>query len=147
MNIIYLHKKIAEVASINSVSIGNEMDKSTWKVSYTEQPTPEQIAQVQTIIDNYSDEAAQTEIEAPFVAACGQFKGVCGQIATAMNVPEFKGGFDEMLEFQASPVSATSGGMRLALAWSAANELCKYEGGKIGLGQPAWWYRCWELTN
>ncbi|MBN2643278.1 MAG: hypothetical protein JXR78_16625 [Victivallales bacterium] len=146
MNINHLHNKIAAVANINGVSIGNETDKATWQVSYAEQPTPEQVAQVQTIIDAYSDESAQAEMEAPFVVACEQFRNVCGQIATAMNVAKFKGGFDEMIEFQSSQVSATADGMRLALAWSAANELCKYEGGKIGLGQPAWWYRCWELA-
>ena len=32
------------------------------------------------------------------------------------------------------------------MAWSAANELCKYEGSKIGLGQPDWWYDCWRGT-
>lgn len=84
---------------------------------------------------------------AAFDAACAQFRAICGQIGTAIGKPGFKGGFDEMAEFQASEVYATVEGLQLAVAWSAANELCKYEGSKIKLGQPAWWYKCWEDTH
>ena len=79
-----------------------------------------------------------------FDAACAQFRTVCGQIAAAANLPGFKGGFDAMAGFSASVVYATVQGLVLAMAWSAANELCKYEGAKLGFGQPEWWYKCWE---
>ena len=79
-----------------------------------------------------------------FDAACAQFRTVCGQIATAANLPGFRGGFDEMADFAASAVYATVQGLALAMAWSAANELCKYEGAKLGFGQPEWWYQCWK---
>ena len=78
-----------------------------------------------------------------FNAACVQFRAVCAQIAEAAALPGFKGGFDEMVEFQHTPVYSTIAGLQLADAWSALNELCKYEGSKIGLGQPQWWYACW----
>ncbi|MBQ9501869.1 MAG: hypothetical protein IJU70_06910 [Lentisphaeria bacterium] len=78
-----------------------------------------------------------------FDAACQQFRAVCGRIAAAANLPDFRGGFDEMADFAASPVYQTVQGLALALEWSAANELCKYEGAKLGLGQPQWWYQCW----
>lgn len=79
-----------------------------------------------------------------FNNACQKFRNVCTAIGTLITDPEFKGGFDEMEEFQNSELSSTMVGIRLAIAWSASNELCKYEGSKVGLGQPAWWYKCWE---
>ena len=82
-----------------------------------------------------------------FNAACEQFRAVCGQIATAASFPDFKGGFDEMAEFQRSELYGTLPGLQLAMAWSAANELCKYEGQKVGYGQPAWWYYCWQIPE
>ena len=85
----------------------------------------------------------------PFEAACAQFRTLCAQIGAFIGEPDFKGGFDEYTEFatseayQQNPVQ----GNALAIQWSALNELCKYEGQKIGLGQPDWWYRCWEMAD
>lgn len=79
-----------------------------------------------------------------FNSACAQFRRVCNQIKEAANLESFTGGFDEMVEFQRSLVYSTVAGLQLAIAWSAANELCKYTGSKVGYGQPAWWYHCWD---
>lgn len=79
-----------------------------------------------------------------FRNACKQFQDVCKQIKTALNLQEFKGGFDEMIVFQNSEFSKTVEGLQLAIKWSAVNELCLYEAKKIGIGQPDWWYRCWQ---
>ena len=79
-----------------------------------------------------------------FDAACVQFRSVCAQIGQAIGDEDFRGGFDEMAEFQRSAAFNSLEGLQLAVAWSAANELCKYLGGKIGLGQPDWWYECWK---
>ena len=82
----------------------------------------------------------------PFESACAQFRTLCAQIGNFIDDQDFKGGFDEYTEFamseayQQNPVQ----GNALAIQWSALNELCKYEGAKIGLGQPEWWYKCWE---
>jgi hypothetical protein len=82
----------------------------------------------------------------PFEAACAQFRAVCSDIGTFIGDLGFRGGFDEYSVFatseayQQNPVQ----GNALAIKWSAFNELCKYEGAKIGLGQPDWWYLCWE---
>ena len=81
-----------------------------------------------------------------FDAACEQFKAICAQIGGALGAEGFRGGFDEMSEFYASEVYGTLQGLQLATAWSAANEYCKYEGRKLGYGQPEWWYRCWGLA-
>lgn len=79
-----------------------------------------------------------------FDGACAKFRAICAQIGTAIGVEDFRGGFDEMTVFQESSAYNTMPGLQLAIAWSAANELCVYEGAKLGLGQPEWWYTCWE---
>ena len=82
-----------------------------------------------------------------FDKACMQFKQVCAQIALATGIEDFKGGFDEMVAFQQSAVFGTLQGVQLATAWSAADKLCTYEASKIGIGQPEWWYKCWEEAS
>ena len=85
----------------------------------------------------------------PFEAACAQFRTLCAAIGEFIVNAEFKGGFDEYAVFATSEAYASNPvkGNALAIQWSALNELCKYEGAKIGLGQPDWWYRCWELAD
>ena len=79
-----------------------------------------------------------------FDNACAMFRAVCSKIGAMLGVEDFRGGFDEMLIFQQSETFKTLEGLHLAMEWSAANELCKYEGAKIGLGQPQWWHECWK---
>ena len=88
-------------------------------------------------------------LPSPFEAACAQFRTICAAIGEFISDPEFRGGFDEYHAFATSEAYAQNPvrGNALAIQWSALNELCKYEGSKIGLGQPAWWYRCWELAE
>lgn len=85
----------------------------------------------------------------PFEAACAQFRTLCSQIGAFIGDADFKGGFDEYTEFATSEAYKSNPvqGNALAIQWSALNELCKYEGAKIGLGQPDWWYKCWELAE
>ena len=85
----------------------------------------------------------EIETEA-FNNACAMFRAVCSEIGAMLGVEDFRGGFDEMLIFQQSETFKTLEGLHLAMEWSAANELCKYEGAKIGFGQPDWWYECWK---
>lgn len=82
----------------------------------------------------------------PFESACAQFRTLCEAIREFIGDPEFKGGFDEYAVFATSEAYASNPvkGNALAIQWSALNELCKYEGSKIGLGQPDWWYACWS---
>ena len=93
------------------------------------------------------EEDGEETPEEKFADACRLFRALCDQIGQFIGDASFQGGFDEYAEFansaayQANPVQ----GNALAIQWSALNELCKYKGALIGLGQPAWWYRCWEL--
>lgn len=79
-----------------------------------------------------------------FDAACAQFRDICYIIRQAIGDPDFRGGFEEMIKLQQAPIYNTIEGLQLANAWSALNDLCTYEGKKIGLGQPEWWHTCWE---
>ena len=87
--------------------------------------------------------------EQEFESACAQFRTICAASGQFIGAENFHGGFGEMASFasseayQANPVM----GNGLAIQWSAANEQGKYFGSKIGLGQPQWWYRCWQLAG
>lgn len=83
---------------------------------------------------------------AAFDAACAEFRAVCDAIRILLNVAEFRGGFDEMPAFRESGAASTAAGMALAIRWMAADKACTYEGSKLGLGQPAWWYHCWGIS-
>ena len=52
MNLEKLHNQIAVVCPITGVSVGNESDKATWSFVAAETATVEEIASVQSIIDN-----------------------------------------------------------------------------------------------
>ena len=82
-----------------------------------------------------------------FDNACAMFRSVCGDIGALIGVTDFRGGFDDMVTFQQSAQFNTLEGLHLGMEWSAANELCKYEGSKIGLGQPEWWKKCWKSAK
>ena len=89
-------------------------------------------------------EAART---AAFRSACEKFREICAQIQAYFELEAFTGGFDEMPLIQTSDKFLTIQGQVLAQSWSAANLLCTYEAAKIGLGQPDWWYQCWQAAS
>lgn len=82
-----------------------------------------------------------------FENACAQFRQVCGEIGTLIDVENFRGGFDDMPTFYAHDAYKTITGLCLAMAWKGLDTECTYLGAKIGLGQPEWWRRCWELAE
>lgn len=53
MNVLDLHTKIAEVAPIDGVSVGDPNNKSTWKVFFQAAATALQKTNAQTVVDNY----------------------------------------------------------------------------------------------
>ena len=96
----------------------------------------------------YTDTAPQQELQyQDFEAACQQFRAVCTQIGYAIDQPNFKGGFDQMTLFAQSPVYSTIQGLKLGIAWAAANEACQHEAAKLGIYRPGdatWWRMCWQ---
>lgn len=81
-----------------------------------------------------------------FDTACTQFKQVCAIIGQAIGNADFKGGFDEYTNFIQSDFAKNNPAQAALYAsmWSGANEYAKYEGAKLGYGQPEWWYKCFE---
>lgn len=86
--------------------------------------------------------------EEDFRAACAMFRALCDEIGQFIGDASFQGGFDGYADFAESEAYRKDPvrGNALAIRWSALNELCKYKGAKIGLGQPDWWWKCWELA-
>lgn len=128
-------------------------------IEYTELPNPLKLADGSTISPMNAtlftelggeiiDDGKPTH-EQEFEAACAMFRTLCAQIGQFIGNPDFHGGFGEMAGFaqseayQQNPVM----GNTLAIQWSALNEECKYFGSRIGLNQPNWYYRCWELVG
>lgn len=91
----------------------------------------------------------QRQDETEFKAACKLFRDVCSQIGEFIGDENFRGGFDDYAKFINSPAAKQSkaSASLLASMWNGANEYAKYEGLKLGYGQPQWWYKCWEYTD
>lgn len=94
----------------------------------------------------YEEEIVDTSA---FYSACEQFKNVCEQIRLFIGADTFMGGFDEYVIFITSEAAQNDKATASLLAnmWSGANEYAKYEGQKIGYGQPNWWYKCWGIEK
>ena len=71
-----------------------------------------------------------------FETACSYFRQICQEIGKEISNPEFKGGYDEMVNFYNHSSYKTDRGLQLAIAWTGCNDLCKYESEKIGLTSP-----------
>ena len=84
---------------------------------------------------------------ADFDKACNQFRQICNEIGILIGNNDFHGGYDDMVGFYEHESYKTNKGLQLAIAWSGCNDLCKYEAGKLGIGSPEWWYRCWQRQN
>lgn len=78
-----------------------------------------------------------------FDAACVKFREVCGAIGELIGNPNFRGGFDEMAEFETSEAAMSEAGIALSIKWMAADKLCTYLASKLGIAQPEWWFKCW----
>lgn len=78
--------------------------------------------------------------------ACGLFRLVCDAIAVALGVETFRGGFDELLSLttEQHDIIRVAG---LTDRLSLLDRLCNHEAGKVGMEAPAWWYRCWEISQ
>lgn len=86
--------------------------------------------------------------EEEFAVVAGKFRALCDEIGAFIGDPSFTGGFEEVAVFHNSPAAQNDPitAHKLALQWMELNEECKYKGSKTGLGQPEWFYRCWELA-
>ena len=100
--------------------------------------------------DYWQKESTEVTIDdMDFRNACKMFRDVCRQIGEFIGDDNFKGGFEDYGKFISSTAakSAKASASLLASMWNGANEFAKYEGAKLGYGQPEWWYKCWEYTD
>lgn len=81
-----------------------------------------------------------------FQICCAEFRDACFQIAAFIHDPTFRGGFNEMHKLAKSPYALADPitANTLANLWNGANLAATYEGKKIGLGQPDWFWACWK---
>ena len=81
-----------------------------------------------------------------FEAAMKQFRDVCKMIEDFSGIADFHGGFDEAMQFLASAAFAAdkTQGTYLFSLWQGADKAATYEAAKCGVGQPEWWYQCWQ---
>lgn len=79
--------------------------------------------------------------------ACALFKQTAAKMGAFIGEPDYKAGFDDAGRFLNSDAFAANPtmGNTLSNMWVLANEYAKYEGAKLGYGQPEWWYRCWGI--
>ena len=113
----------------NDQKIFNPSDEELTAAGYTWEEPP--------VIDN-SEKIAELN------TAYSAFRSICAEIGTLLGVENFTGGFDEMTAFENNEAAATPEGIALSIKWIAADKLCTYLASKLGIGQPDWWYQCWE---
>lgn len=104
----------------------------------------DRLATEQEIAAHLAEEEVDTSL---FDSACANFRQVCSMIGEFIGVENFRGGFDEYTIFIQSEAAQSnpSQASLLASMWCGVNEYAKYEGVKLGYGQPEWWYRCWSI--
>ena len=77
-------------------------------------------------------------------AALALFKQVCMEVRQLLNLPTFRGGFDEWAALAMDDqLSALPQLQILARRGEALNELITYEAKKLGIVPPMWWKECW----
>lgn len=85
-------------------------------------------------------------IMSDFQICCEKFRSIVFDIADFIHDPTFRGGLNEIHKLNDSPYSKADPTTANTLynRWTGANLACLYEGGRIGLGQPAWFKKCWK---
>ena len=85
---------------------------------------------------NYSDQTL-------FKTYCNYFKQVCNEIGNLINVSNFKGSNQEILNFYGSDEYKTEKGVQLAIALDTVKNLCQYQAEKLNIYNQ-WFDKCWE---
>lgn len=66
--IFSLDKAIRAVCPMHGVSIGRQYDKTTWRIDFTSEATPEQCAEAQAVVDAFDVDAVAAALEAQRLA-------------------------------------------------------------------------------
>ena len=85
---------------------------------------------------NYSDQTL-------FKTYCNYFRQVCNEIGSLINISNFKGSNQEILNFYGSDEYKTEKGVQLAIALDTVKNLCQYQAEKLNIYNQ-WFDKCWE---
>ena len=85
---------------------------------------------------NYSDQTL-------FETYCNYFRRVCSEIGNLINVSNFKGSNQEILNFYGSDEYKSEKGVQLAIALDTTKNLCQYQAVKLNIYNQ-WFDKCWE---
>lgn len=93
------------------------------------------------------DEKPTPEQEAH--AAWKQFRKSVYALQEFLHDPTFMGGFDEDYKVRESSYTKADKltAVELVEEWHGANDKAVYRSGLIGLGQPEWYFKCWECKG
>ena len=73
------------------------------------------------------------------------YKQVCLQVRSLLNLPNFRGGFDEWAALAMDPQYYSNPQLDiLSKQGQSLNELITYEASKLGIVPPDWWKECWK---
>ena len=82
-----------------------------------------------------------------FNEACRIFRGICAEIGELLEIPNFLGGYDDLLNVKDDERLSTKQGQHLINMINLANSQCLHEAKKIGLSSPDWFYMCWGIKK
>lgn len=87
---------------------------------------------------------AVTADRTKFESVCEGFRSVCKSIGQELNVPDFHGSFDEIVAVKKdNPLVTTPTVIGLFETLRAYDDICKYEGEKLGYRGSEWFKACW----
>lgn len=90
----------------------------------------------------------ETAQEREFREACRGFRELCYRVRPIVGDDNWRGSIDEIRDALTDPKVISHPDFQFLstmLTWY--DKECTYLGGKIGLGQPAWWFKCWEYEQ
>lgn len=90
----------------------------------------------------------ETPEEREFKEACRGFRELCYLVRPIVGDPNWRGAIEEIRDALKDPrVVRHPDFQYLSTMLTWYDKECTYLGSKIGLGQPGWWYRCWEYEQ
>lgn len=79
-----------------------------------------------------------------YTMALSLYRKVCMDVRQLLNMPEFRGGFEEWAALvMDNTLSKNTELQILARRGEALNALITYEAKKLGIVPPDWWKECW----
>ena len=106
--------------------------------------TPEQaIIDEKTRLERLANPKTETD-RSVYEKCLAIYRQICMDVRQLLNLPTFRGGFDEWAVLVMNDSLATNPQLQiLSRRGEALNELITYEAKKLGIVPPNWWKECW----